>query len=55
MRYLFPKPMYEQQKKDIKKVFDYTEFLYQQPRDSNQDNQAFLDICRLLGEILNKY
>ena len=55
MRYQFPKPLYEQQKEDIKKVFEYAEFIYKQPRDSNQDNQAFIDICNLLGKILAKY
>jgi len=40
--------LYEQQKEKIEKAFKYSEFMYQQPRDSNQDNQAFINICKIL-------
>lgn len=39
-------------KKKLEEIFKYSEYSYQQPRDSDCDNQAFLKICKKIGEIL---
>lgn len=38
----------------LKKIFDFSEFQYAQPRDSNSDNQAFITICNIAGEALKE-
>ena len=36
----------------LRKIFNYSEFMYQQPRDSNGDSIAFLNICRDVGNVI---
>jgi len=42
-------------KEKLKKIFDYANFTYSQPRDSDCDNSAFLNIGNNIGKIIKEY
>ena len=40
--------------KKLRDIFNFSEVTYQQPRDSNKDNQAFITICTNIGKVIKE-
>jgi hypothetical protein len=37
---------------ELQEIFNYAEFCYKQPRNSNEDNSAFITICQDIGKVI---